>query len=168
MAAARPASWAGSCGGSSGASARSVAASRPFPPALAAALHAEQRIRRMLQGETTERSELDPEWLVAKLQAHGVAPPRGEPRVRAVVDGSALRQPHARAMEHLQRVERRDRRGTANGGPTPNVIGIGKERPGLLSHALSSGAAPDVPNEPAEVQAAIRSDGHHSQFCSSR
>ena len=113
----------------------------------------------MLHGETTTRSELDPDRLVAKLQAHGVEQLRGEPHVWVVVDGSDLRKPHARAMEHLQRVKRLDGPGTVNGYPTLNVIGIGKERRGLLYHALYSSQAPDFLSEPAEVRAAIRSVG---------
>ena len=113
----------------------------------------------MLSGETTQRSELDPDRLVAKLQAHGVERLRGEPHVWVVVDGSDLRTPHARAMERLQRVKRLDRQGTVNGYPTLNVIGIGRERRGLLYHKLYSSAAPDFLSEPAETRAAIRSAG---------
>ena len=114
----------------------------------------------MLQGETTKRSELDPERLVAKLQAHGVAQLRGEPHVWVVVDGSDLRKPHARHMEHLQRVRRLDGRGTVNGYATLNVIGVGSGgRRGLLYHKLFSSAAPDFVSEPAEVRAAIRAVG---------
>ncbi len=113
----------------------------------------------MLCGETTKRSELDPDKLVAKLQAHGVERLRGEAHVWVVVDGSDLRKPHAQEMEHLQRVRRLDGAGTVPGYPTLNVIGIGRERRGLLYHKLYSSAAPDFLSEPAEVRAAIRSVG---------
>ena len=113
----------------------------------------------MLHGETTARSELEPERLVAKLQAHGVAQLRGEAHVWVVVDGSDLRKPHAREMEHLQRVPRLDKQGTVNGYPTLNVLGIGQQRRGLLYHKLYSSRAPDFLSEPAEVRAAIRSVG---------
>ncbi len=113
----------------------------------------------MLCGETTKRSELGPDKLVAKLQAHGVERLRGEAHVWVVVDGSDLRKPHAQEMEHLQRVRRLDGAGTVPGYPTLNVIGIGRERRGLLYHKLYSSAAPDFLSEPAEVRAAIRSVG---------
>lgn len=113
----------------------------------------------MLRGETTQRSELEPERLVAKLQAHGVAQLRGEPHIWVVLDGSDLRKPHARAMEHLQRVKRLDGQGTVNGYPTLNVIGIGRQRRGLLYHKLYSSRSPDFLSEPAETRAAIRSVG---------
>ena len=114
----------------------------------------------MLHGETAKRSELDPDRLVAKLQAHGVAQLRGEPHVWVVVDGSDLRKPHAREMEHLQPVRRLEGTGLVNGYPTLNAIGIGSGgRRGLLYHKLYSSAAPDFLSEPAEVRAAIRSVG---------
>ena len=114
----------------------------------------------MLHGETTKRSELEPERLVAKLQAHGVARLRGERAIWVVVDGSDLRKPHAREMEHLQPVRRLDGAGTVPGYPTLNAIGIGTGgRRGLLYHKLFSSHAPDFLSEPAEVRAAIRSVG---------
>lgn len=113
----------------------------------------------MLHGETTTRSELDPDRLVEKLQAHGVAQLRHEPHVWVVLDGSDLRKPHAREMEHLQRVKRLDGQGTVNGYPTLNVLGVGRARRGLLYHKLYSSAAPGFLSEPAETRAAIRSVG---------
>ena len=56
----------------------SVRASPPFPPLLAAGRHSERRIRRMLRGETTKRSDLDPDTravtqaALAKLRNAGV------------------------------------------------------------------------------------------------
>lgn len=113
----------------------------------------------MLHGETTKRSALDPDDLVARLQARGVEQLRGEEAIWVVFDGSDVRKPHAEQMEHLQRVKRLDRQGTVPGYPTLNVLGIGRERRGLLYHALYSSAAPDFRSEPAEVRRAIRSVG---------
>jgi hypothetical protein len=114
----------------------------------------------MLHGETTQRSELDPERLVTKLQAHGVGQLRDEPHIWVIFDGSDLRKPHAREMQHLQRVRRLDGPGTVPGYMTPNAIGVGSGgRRGLLYHTLFSSAAPDFVSEPAEVRAAIRSVG---------
>jgi hypothetical protein len=114
----------------------------------------------MLHGETTTRSELDPDRLAAKLQAHGVERLRGEGRVWVVVDGSDLRKPHAARMEHLQRVKRLDGEGLVNGYRTLNAIGMGAGgRRGLLYHRLFSSHAPDFLSEPHETRAAIRSVG---------
>jgi len=113
----------------------------------------------MLAGETTKRAGLDPDGLVVRLQARGVEQLRGEDAIWAVFDGSDLRKPHAEQMEHLQRVKRLDRQGTVPGYPTLNVLGIGRQRRGLLYHKLYSSAAPGFQSEPAEVRAAIRSVG---------
>ena len=114
----------------------------------------------MLRGETTKRSELDPDRLVAKLQAHGVERLRGEAAVWVVFDGSDLRKPHAARMEHLQRVKRLDGEGLVNGYRTLNAIGMGTGgRRGLLYHRLFSSHAPGFLSEPAETRAAIRSVG---------
>jgi hypothetical protein len=114
----------------------------------------------MLHGETTKRSELDPDRLVAKLQAHGVERLRGEPDLWVVFDGSDLRKPHAATMEHLQRVKRLAGEGTVNGYRTLDAIGLAPDgRRGLLYHRLFSSAAPGFVSEPAETRAAIESVG---------
>jgi hypothetical protein len=114
----------------------------------------------MLHGETTKRSELDPEKLTAKLQAHGVARLREEAAIWVVFDGSDLRKPHAARVEHLQRVKRLEGDGLVNGYRTLNAIGMGAGgRRGLLYHALFSSHAPDFRSEPHETRAAIRSVG---------
>ena len=113
----------------------------------------------MLTGETTQRSELDPDKLAAKLQAHGVERLRGERDLWVVLDGSDLRKPHAERMEHLQRVKRLAGGGTVNGYRTLNAIGMAGGRRGLLYHKLFSSHAPDFVSEPDEVRAAIRSVG---------
>ena len=113
----------------------------------------------MLTGETTQRPELDPDKLAAKLQAHGVERLRGERDLWVVLDGSDLRKPHAERMEHLQRVKRLAGGGTVNGYRTLNAIGMAGGRRGLLYHKLFSSHAPDFVSEPDEVRAAIRSVG---------
>lgn len=131
-----------------------------FSPPLAAGRSSAERIRRMLSGETTKRADLDPDDLVARLQAHGVDQLRGEEAIWVVFDGTDLRKPHAAHMESLQQVKRLDRQGTVPGYPTLNVLGIGTDgRRGLLYHRLYSSVAPGFQSEPAEVQAAIRSVG---------
>lgn len=66
----------------------------------------------MLRGETTSRSDLTPESLSARLQAHGVERLQGERLLGMVLDGSDLRKSHATAMDELQRVKHLEGRGT--------------------------------------------------------
>jgi DDE family transposase len=114
----------------------------------------------MLHGETTKRSDLDPDRLVAKLQAHGVERLRGEPDLWVIFDGSDLRKPYAETMAHLQRVKRLAGEGTVNGYRTLNAIGVAPNgKRGLLYHHLFSSAAPGFESEPSETRAAIRSVG---------
>jgi hypothetical protein len=114
----------------------------------------------MLHGETTKRSELDPDRLVAKLQAHGVERLRGEPDLWVIFDGSDLRKPYAETMAHLQRVKRLAGEGYVNGYRTLNAIGLAPDgKRGLLYHHLFSSQAPDFVSEPAETRAAIRAVG---------
>jgi hypothetical protein len=113
----------------------------------------------MLRGTTTKRSPLDAQAIVTALQAGGVAHLQGEPSIWVIIDGSDLRKPHAAEMAYLQRVKRLQGEGTVPGYPTLNVIGLGKERRGLLYHRLYSSAAPDFVSAPAEVRTAIRSVG---------
>lgn len=114
----------------------------------------------MLHGETTKRSEFDPDRLVAKLQAHGVERLRGETDLWVIFDGSDLRKPYAETMAHLQRVKRLEGEGSVNGYRMLNAIGLGRSgRRGLLYHRLFSSEAPDFVSEPAETRAALRSVG---------
>jgi hypothetical protein len=112
----------------------------------------------MLTGETTRRSDLAPDQLAAKLQAHGVDRLRGEADLWVVLDGSDLRKPYAHGMQHLQRVKPLDGGGMVNGYRTLNAIGLGTGgRRGLLYHKLFSSHAPDFVSEPEETRAAIAS-----------
>jgi Transposase DDE domain len=113
----------------------------------------------MLRGETTTRSTLDPDAVIARLQARGVEQLRGEPAIWVLLDGSDLRKPHARAMEHLQRVKRLSGAGTVPGYRTRNALGVGRQRRGLLYHRLFSRAAPGFKSESDEVQQALASIG---------
>jgi len=113
----------------------------------------------MVHGETTQRSTLDADALIGRLQARGVAQLCGEAAVWVLVDGSDLRKPHARAMEGLQRVKRLHGEGTVPGYRTINAIGVGQQRRGLLYHRLFSSTAVGFLSESAETQAALASVG---------
>jgi hypothetical protein len=62
-----------------------------FSPALAATPHAEQRIRRMVRGETTTRSPFDADDVLARLRTRGVEQLRDESAIWVILDGSDLR-----------------------------------------------------------------------------
>lgn len=114
----------------------------------------------MLRGETTTRSDLDADRIMATLQTAGAARLRDAGELWVILDGSDLRKPYAETMPHLQRVTRLDGAGTVAGYATLNAIGLGPagER-GLLYHHLFSSQAPDFVSEPAEVTTALRSVG---------
>lgn len=131
-----------------------------FPPALAATPHAEQRIPRMVHGETTTRSPLlDADHLLSRLRERGVAQLCNERAIWVILDGSDLRKPHAREMEGLQRVKRLAGGGMVPGYRTLNAIGIGLQGRGLLYHHLFSSTADDFISESAETQAALTAVG---------
>jgi len=113
----------------------------------------------MVHAETTKRSTLDADRLIARLQARGVEQLRAEAAIWVLVDGSDLRKPHAQAMEGLQRVRRLHGEGTVPGYRTINAIGVGRERRGLLYHRLFSSTATGFLSESAETQAALASIG---------
>ncbi|HET8628718.1 MAG TPA: transposase [Thermomicrobiales bacterium] len=113
----------------------------------------------MVHADTTRRSALDADHLIARLQARGVEQLRDEAALWVLVDGSDLRKPHAQAMEGLQRVKRLAGEGLIPGYRTLNAIGVGRQRRGLLYHRLFSSAAPGFLSESAEAQAALASIG---------
>lgn len=125
-------------------------------PELAASSNGEQRIRRMVGGETTKRSALDAAALTQRLRERGVAQLEGENEIWVMVDGSDLRKRHARCMEGLMRVRRLDGRGMTNGYRTLNAVGIGLKGRGILYHRLFSSKEKGFLSEPAEVQKALR------------
>ncbi len=127
-----------------------------FSPGLAAVPHAEQRIRRMIHGETTRHSPaLDADHLLARLRERGVEQLRDERAIWVILDGSDLRKPHAGEMGSLQRVKRLAGGETIPGYRTMNAIGVGVERRRLLYHHLFSSTADDFVSESVETQAAL-------------
>jgi hypothetical protein len=113
----------------------------------------------MLHGETTQRSTLDPDAIVARLQARAIEQLQDEPAIWVLVDGSDLRKPYAEQMASLQRVKRLDGTGFVPGYRTLNAIGVGRQRRGVLYHRLFSSTAADFVSEPAEVQQALAAIG---------
>ena len=113
----------------------------------------------MVRGETTKRSPLDADAIMARLPARGVEQLRDETAIWVLLDGSDLRKPHARAMQHLQRVKRLSGEGTVPGYRSLDALGVGRQRRGLLYHRLFSSTAPGFKSESDETQQALASIG---------
>lgn len=111
----------------------------------------------MVLGETTLRSELSAEGIVARMQLRAVEHLRGEVELWVMLDGSDLRKPHAQRMESLMKVRRLDGKGVVNGYRTLNAIAVGKERRAIVYHRLFSSQEEEFESEPAEVRGAVDS-----------
>lgn len=122
-------------------------------PATAAVPHAERRLRRLVHGKN-KRSRLTPETLGQKITELGAARLAGLDEVLVVLDGSALRKPHANHLEHLSTV-RALNGGLVHGYPTLNAIGLAGELRVLLYHKLYSPLEPGFRSENAEVRRAV-------------
>jgi hypothetical protein len=116
-----------------------------------------QRVIRFATGESTKRSQVDAEHLVAALCQRGVAQ-LGESEADelwVIADQSDLRKPYASEMPDLMQV--RDLGGRfVPGYRTLNVLGVTPGRRGILYHRLFSSAAQDFESEPLEVQRALK------------
>jgi hypothetical protein len=122
--------------------------------------HADQRIRRMARGKTTNRSDLSAQKIVERLQTRGVEQLRDEAEVWAVVDPSELRKPYAREMPDLMQVRALNGEGTVPGYRTLGVLGIGtKRRRGILYHRLFTSQEDDFLSKSKEIQGALASVG---------
>jgi len=114
----------------------------------------------MLSGETTHRSDLDPEAIFAALRTIGLTRFQDTDHLWLVLDGSDLRKPHAQCMEALHRVRPLAGGGLVPGYPTLTVLGLGGDgRRGILYHRLSSSQAEDFVSAPSETRCAIRTVG---------
>ncbi len=128
------------------------------PELITESNNAEQRIRRMVKGQTTKSSDLDADHLIERLQARGVEQLRDDDEVWVIIDPSELRKPYAKEMPDLMRVRALKGEGTVPGYRTINVLGVGKGgRRGILYHRLFSSEAEDFLSESKEIQAALHS-----------
>jgi hypothetical protein len=116
-------------------------------------------VRRLVNGEGTQRSELADQSLVARMQQRAVELLGAEDEVWVIVDGSDLRKPQAQDMEALMKVRALRGGGLVPGYRTINAIGVARGKRGLLYHHLFSSKAADFVSEPREVQQALRSVG---------
>jgi hypothetical protein len=107
------------------------------------------------RGETTKRSDLDPDRITGVLRAQGAAALRGEPELSLVLDGMELRRPEASAQGHLMQVKALDGH-LVNGYRSFNVLGLGEgDARGLLYHHLLSSTAPRFRSENQIIADAI-------------
>jgi hypothetical protein len=112
-----------------------------------------QRVRRLLTGLTTTRSQLDADHLTAQLRTTTVARfiPAPPAELWLILDGSDLRKPYARALPYLDKV--RDLSGqVVPGYPTLNVLAVSPGQRGLLYHRLYSQHEPGFLSESVEIQ----------------
>ncbi len=129
-----------------------------FSPELSTgSRNGEQWVRRMAQGSSTKRSELDAEHLTARLRERGAEQLRDEDEVWAIVDPSELQKPYAREMPALMRVRKTGGdKGTVPGYHTLNVLGVGRgSRRGILYHRLGSSEEDAFESESTEIQTAL-------------
>jgi hypothetical protein len=120
---------------------------------LSAAKEGGQRVIRLATGESTQRSQLDAESLTAVLREYGIrrlSEAEGD-ELWLMLDSSDLRKPYAREMPSLMQV--RDLDGDlVPGYRTLNVLGVTRQRRGILYHRLFSSQEPGFVSEPMEVQ----------------
>lgn len=116
-----------------------------------------QRVSRMATGESTKRSQIDPQSVTAALRRRGIAhlSEADTDEVWLIADGSDLRKPHAREMPDLMRVRALDGR-LVRGYRTLNVVGLTPSRRGVLYHRLFSSQEQDFLSESLEVQKALQ------------
>ena len=126
-------------------------------PLLSSAKDGGQRVIRLAKGESTKRSALDAEHLVAALCERGVEQlAKSETdELWLIADPSDLRKPYAQEMPDLMQVKDLDGK-LVPGYRTLNVLGVTPGRRGILYHRLFSSVAEDFISEPLEVQRGLR------------
>lgn len=126
-------------------------------PVLSAVKDGAQRVIRFAKGESTKRSALDAEHLVAALCKRGVEQlsESETDEVWLIADPSDLRKPYANEMPDLMQVKDLDGK-LVPGYRTLNVLGVTPGRRGILYHRLFSSVAEDFISEPWEVQRGLK------------
>jgi hypothetical protein len=121
--------------------------------------YGEKRVRRLVNGESTKRSELDDRQLVKRMQKRAVELLTDEAEIWVIVDGSDLRKPQAQEMEALMKVRPLKGKGLVPGYRTINALGVARGKRGLLYHHLFSSQSDDFESESREVQHTLTSVG---------
>lgn len=127
-----------------------------YSPCLTTGRRGAQRVIRMVTGASTMRSQLDAPHLTAQLRTRAVEHlgSTQSDELWLIIDGSELRKPYAKEMEHLQRVRALDG-SLVNGYRTLTVLGVTPQQRGVLYQRLFSSKAPDFVSEPLETQRAL-------------
>jgi hypothetical protein len=129
-----------------------------FPPEFEGKESAYKRVRRLVHGESVQRSDLSEEKLTEALQNAALAQLQGQEEVWMVLDSTDLRKPHAEQMEALMMV--RDLEGRlVPGYRVLNALAITPGARGLLYHRLFSSEEDGFRSEPLEYREAVRSVG---------
>lgn len=126
-------------------------------PLLSASKDGAQRVIRLAKGESTKRSDLDAEHLVAALCERGVEhlADSETDELWLIADPSDLRKPYAQEMPDLMQVKDLDGK-LVPGYRTLNVLGVTPGHRGILYHRLFSSVAEDFLSEPLEVQRGLK------------
>jgi hypothetical protein len=116
-----------------------------------------RRVRRMVKGKSTKRSEIDAETVTATLRERGIThlSEVDEPELWLIADMSELRKPDAQAMPDMMKVKALDG-GLVTGYRTLNVLGLVPSRRGVLYHRLFSSKEEDFLSESLEIQTALQ------------
>jgi len=129
-----------------------------FPPEFQGKPSAYKRVRRLVHGETVQRSDLSEERLSQLLQTAALQQLGEAEEVWVVLDSSDLRKPHAEQMEALMTVRDLDGR-FVPGYRVLNALAITPGARGLLYHRLFSSQEAGFKSEPHEYREAVRSVG---------
>ena len=116
-----------------------------------------RRVRRMVKGKSTKRSEIDAATVTAALRERGIThlSEADEEELWLIADMSELRKPDAQEMPDMMKVKALDG-GLVSGYRTLNVLGVVPSRRGVLYHRLFSSKEKDFLSESLEIQTALQ------------
>jgi hypothetical protein len=116
-----------------------------------------RRVRRMVKGKSTKRSEIDAATVTAALRERGIThlSEADEEELWLIADMSELRKPNAQEMPDMMKVKALDG-GLVSGYRTLNVLGLVPLRRGVLYHRLFSSKEKDFLSESLEIQTALQ------------
>lgn len=116
-----------------------------------------RRVRRMVKGKSTKRSEIDAATVTAALRERAIThlSEGDEEELWLIGDMSELRKPDAQEMPDMMEVKALDG-GLVSGYRTLNVLGLVPSRRGVLYHRLFSSKEEDFLSESLEIQTALQ------------
>lgn len=123
-------------------------------PDLARLKYGEKRVRRLANGESRQRSELDADSVTAVLRRAGVDELSGAETLTLIMDMSEVRRSGAEAQEALMPVKALDG-SLVNGYRSINVLGLGGAARGIVYHRLFSSTQAEFQSENRAIVAAI-------------